>query len=241
MTPFTLLNEIGTCLHAIDGAQGLIVALFLAGLVGGVTHCSFMCGPFLLSQNKSLQKTEKLSLKLPYHLGRLTTYIGLAVAFSSLVNLAYLFMPQRALLIAPLLAMAGLIFLVSAIPSFSRYFPWLYQFKGLLPIQWITPLSDQVQKTPRIIREYLLGVILGFMPCGLIIAALMAAASAPSVSQAALAMGAFGFGTTLILMAMSLGSQKLLKHFPRTARYIRGTMMVWSGAWLFIIAGFILI
>ena len=43
------------CLHALDalgpgGLPTLLGALFLAGLAGGVTHCTTMCAPFVLAQ-----------------------------------------------------------------------------------------------------------------------------------------------------------------------------------------------
>ncbi|MCB2082142.1 MAG: sulfite exporter TauE/SafE family protein, partial [Rickettsiales bacterium] len=41
---------LGQCHAAITQYPGVVATLFLAGLVGGVTHCAGMCGPFVASQ-----------------------------------------------------------------------------------------------------------------------------------------------------------------------------------------------
>ncbi len=74
---------LASCLHALDalGADGLpalMLALFLAGLVGGTSHCAAMCGPFVLAQvarGDSLTGggVRRLSgaLLMPYDFGRM--------------------------------------------------------------------------------------------------------------------------------------------------------------------------
>jgi sulfite exporter TauE/SafE len=72
----------------------LVFSLFSLGFFGGFSHCSFMCGPFVLAQTQN--RLEKIPLEnfsnfsrlnnsalLPYHLGRITTYslIGFFCSF----------------------------------------------------------------------------------------------------------------------------------------------------------------
>ena len=63
----------------------ILISLINLGFFGGFTHCSGMCGPFVLTQVSSRLQTISLakfshferlrSLALiPYHLGRITTY-----------------------------------------------------------------------------------------------------------------------------------------------------------------------
>ena len=56
----------------------LVLALFMAGLVGSAGHCAGMCGPFVLAQVGARTQLNRLagSALLPYHLGRGTTYIA---------------------------------------------------------------------------------------------------------------------------------------------------------------------
>ena len=41
---------VAQCSASLDGSEGLLAALFIAGLTGGAMHCVGMCGPFVLSQ-----------------------------------------------------------------------------------------------------------------------------------------------------------------------------------------------
>ena len=85
--------------------------------------------------------------------------------------------------------------------------------------------------------RYFLGILLGFMPCGLVISALLASASATSVFQAAISMSLFTIGTMPALILIALGGQGLKYKFPLAfARLSKGAMVV-SGLWLFTLAG----
>lgn len=54
-------------------------SLFLGGLLGGLTHCAFMCAPFVvMMQQKTIGRLQSVLL-IPYHLGRMVTYVGLGV------------------------------------------------------------------------------------------------------------------------------------------------------------------
>ena len=86
-----------------------------------------------------------------------------------------------------------------------------------------------------------MGVLLGFMPCGMIVSALMAASTAPHPLQAGLAMSLFGLGTMPALIGIALGGGLLKNKYPNGMRKITQGMMVFSALWLFAIAGFILI
>lgn len=234
----SLLHSIGGCLETMTLSHGLVISLFTAGLVGGVTHCAAMCGPFVISQTKSLQKKRAL---LPYHFGRITTYILMSMLLASVLNLAFLFLPIRNYIIAPILMIAGTIFLVTAFPKLIKIFPWALRLQSFLPQKWLSPFFNRLNHKTGIIKEYLLGVLLGFMPCGLILSALMAASTAPTPLGAGLAMLAFGLGTMPALIGIGFGGSFLLRRNPVLLQRIRQGAMIWSGLWLFALAGFILI
>lgn len=227
------------CTHALTAHYGLTASLFLAGLVGSATHCAGMCSPFVLAQTQTgpaLRKTAE-KLLLPYHFGRMTTYVFLGVLVQSVINLAYLFSGARALLTAPLLMLAGIVFLATAFPALSNLFPWATRIH--LPGFFTTIAQkgyDLVQKHNAGSR-YLLGITLGFLPCGLVIAALMAAATAPTITQAAIAMTAFSLGTMPSLMMIGLCGQGLRQRFPVFSQRISRIAMAASSLWLFALAG----
>ena len=227
------------CAHALTTHYGLTASLFIAGLVGSVTHCAGMCAPFVLAQTGNdveLRRTTS-SLLLPYHLGRMTTYIGLGVLVHSIVNLAYLFSDVKTLITVPLLLLAGIVFLVSAFPALASLFPWATKMKLPNFFAMIANKGSRLIRTQGTGSRYLLGIMLGFMPCGLVIAALMAAATAPSTLQAATAVAAFAIGTMPSLMAISLCGAGLKQKFPSLSQRISRFAMVVSSLWLFTLAG----
>ena len=235
-----ILQSIGTCMHEITTSYGLYLSMLMAGLVGGFSHCIVMCGPFVLSQSQNLHKISG-ALLFPYHLGRITTYVVLAILLSSILNLAFLFLPIRGLVIAPLLMIAGIIFFVTAFPKLARIFPWAIKVTTGIPFKYINGLFERASKTKGFLKSYAMGLILGLMPCGLIVAALMAAASAPTSFHAAIAMLMFGLGTMPALIGLSLGASSLLIKYPLAMLRIKQAALVWSGIWLFTLAGLMLI
>lgn len=235
-----ILNMIGGCAHEITVSYGLYASLFLAGLVGGFTHCVAMCGPFVLSQTGHMSRPGKMAL-LPYHIGRITTYVVMAVLLSSVLNLAFLFLPIRSFVVAPILMLAGVIFLVTAMPQLSKIFPWVGAIRFSVPYRFIAQNFETLSRKDSALRRYGMGVLLGFMPCGMIVAALMAATTATHPLQAGLAMAAFGVGTMPALVILAFGARAVGHFRPVLMGHIRRGMMIWSGLWLFLIAGFVLV
>lgn len=216
------------------------MSLFLAGLVGGLTHCVAMCGPFVMSQSGDVKKLSHAVL-LPYHLGRITTYVTLAVLLSSILNLAFLFLPIRSFVIAPILFTAGTVFFVSAFPVLGKLFPWTQHVRVFVPYAWVSKGFAKLSKGEGHIRKYFMGVLLGFMPCGLVVSAIMASATAPNIFEAGFAMAMFGFGTMPALIFLALGGQLLKVKFPLIMHRVTQVLMVLSGVWLFALAGMVLV
>jgi sulfite exporter TauE/SafE len=237
-----LFQAIGTCVHNLSTANGLYLGLFMAGLLGGFMHCTTMCGPFILSQTHKLIKLRQAAL-LPYHLGRITTYIFLAVLFSSFLNLAFLFAPIRSYIIAPLLFTAALLFVLMAFPSLARFFPFLSSIYFSLPMRFLSAPLQKLQQAaiPSGLHQYSMGLLLGFMPCGLIVAAIMAAATAPSPLISGVAMSFFGLGTLPALLSVAFFGQTLKQKFPKAMSFALRGMMIWSALWLFGLAGYMII
>lgn len=230
---------LGICSPFLTTAGGLAGSLFLAGLVGGITHCAGMCGPFVLAQTGSVSKLSSAML-LPYHAGRMTTYVALAVLTNTVLNLAFAASPLKAVIAAPMLMLAGIIFLVSAFPKLTAIFPWALNLGIRLPSDLINRGSKRLLTNPDILKRYMLGVLLGFMPCGLVLSALLAAATADHAWQAGLAMAAFAFGTIPALVIVAMGGNTLKTFFPRVSAYVFRGVMAFNGIWLVIMAGLLL-
>jgi sulfite exporter TauE/SafE len=234
--------EVLNCISDFSTSYGLYLSLFLAGLVGGFTHCAGMCAPFVIAQTGKDAGISKLrgALLLPYHLGRMTTYVLLAVVIGSFVNLAFLFSDGRSFLTAPILLLAATLFLVSAFPVLGRVFPWAVRLQVIPQIKGFNGLLSKLSSNAGVVQRYFLGVLLGFMPCGLVVSAILAASTAPNLLQSAMAMGVFAIGTMPALMLIGVGNKAFLHKYPNLSTRVSQGAMVISSFWLVALAGLML-
>lgn len=200
----------GVCRTAVVEHSTVVGGLFLTGLVGSLTHCSGMCGPFVLSQVAArleqvpvaqMREWHRLSgaALLPYHLGRATTYAGLG-AMAALSAGAF---GGFRLLAAALLLLAALFLLGMAMPRLKALLElpsgggeWWSAKVG----RWAQPLFA----APTGFRGWVLGLLLGFIPCGLLYAALATAAATGDAVAGALGMLAFAAGTVPVLLTVGV-------------------------------------
>lgn len=236
------------CLHDISSETGLYSGLFLAGLAGGFTHCAAMCGPLALAQASADAQNlsspyERLrkSLLLPYHFGRMTTYVALAVVFSTVLNAVFFFSPFKNALAALLLLTAALIFIVNAVPLAGRMFPYLARISLPAPRGYILTKAQGLIRSRTPIRRYLLGMMLGFMPCGLVMAAFMTAVALQDPVKSAIAMALFAVGTVPALVATVMLGHYAYARYPRAVPVLRIFLLSLSTITLFLSAGKIIL
>ncbi len=217
----------------------MAVSLLTAGLFGGFTHCAGMCGPFVMAQlgGKGGMQTTALTritgaALLPYHLGRMTTYVSLGVIFNLFFH-ALPASPVRTALSTALLLTAAVVFLSIAIPRLGAVFPWAMQLRLPMPSKLVTRISAPLMSK----HHYLLGVLLGFLPCGLVTAALLAVSTAANPLQAATGMAAFAAGTFPALFLVGLGGESIRARWPRFAQLAGAAAMVFSSLSLIGMAG----
>ncbi|MCC7046009.1 MAG: sulfite exporter TauE/SafE family protein [Alphaproteobacteria bacterium] len=225
-----------------------MLALFSAGLAGGVSHCAGMCGPFVLAQvgarvlpmktpaaSPSYGELARLrgAMLVPYHLGRATSYAALG-ALAALVAGGLAAFVQLPWIAAGLLLATAVVFLaaglrgvvpgLAALPGIARAGAVLRAGESLARFTrplWTAPLGW---------RGYGLGVALGFSPCGLVYGAVAAAGSTGSPTAAALGMLAFTAGTAPSLIAVGWLGALAANRFKDLARYVAVPLMLVNAA-----------
>ncbi|MBL4615724.1 MAG: sulfite exporter TauE/SafE family protein [Magnetovibrio sp.] len=241
---------IAQCSAAIDGSQGLLFALFMAGFAGGASHCLGMCGPFVISQVQA--RLESIPIQrmsefkrltggalMPYHLGRATTYLSLG-GIAALVSGQLTQMSVMKGFAAGLLAFSAFFFVVYALRGLGIALPGVgrkgtSKGEGKLARTWgklIKPLFVR----PVGLRGYGLGVALGFIPCGLLYGALAAAAASGDWLTGVFAMVAFWLGTVPALFGLGLAGGALLGRWPDMARQGAPVLMIVNAGFLFYLA-----
>ncbi len=217
----------------------LLFSLFSLGLIGGFSHCVGMCGPFVLTQvSNSLEKTpiEKFSefqrLKnialIPYHLGRISTYCLIAIFCSALTS------NIKDLLIFKIIS---ILFLTLAIIAFISFFKggkddFLNRFKLRFKSKFLENISSFFSRrlsilflNPKGLKGYALGLILGFIPCGMVYSAIMITSTIGNPAMAGFAMLLFGIGTIPSLF-LTACSSIFLKKVPEFTIFIKALILL---------------
>ncbi|HMN06907.1 MAG TPA: sulfite exporter TauE/SafE family protein [Flavobacteriales bacterium] len=178
-----------------------LVAALAMGAAGSA-HCIGMCGPIALAvPSPSNSRLSRWGSTLLLNSGRLATYLLLGAAVGTLglgMRLAGL---QKAVTI-----IGGSLLLVSVVlPGLlARFSP---SGRMAMAIGRLRGLMARNLKRTAPEAIFLTGVLNGLLPCGLLYAALLGAATMSSPLEGALFMGAFGLGTwpALVALRMSAG------------------------------------
>lgn len=236
------------CLHDLaalgpGGLAALAGALFLAGLVGGATHCAGMCGPFVLAQvaagadgtkgGGTLRRLGGAAL-VPYHAGRLLGYALLGSLAGGTAGLLAEATGWRPLLAAPM-GLAAVLMLSQGAARLGVRLPSPgMRLSGLLAEGVVRGLRPLLTARAGWRGSLLLGFLLSGLPCGLLYGALVAAAASGSALAGALAMAAFTLGTVPALVGVGL----LGRFFGR--RWAAAPAFRVAGAALFLLNGGVL-
>lgn len=178
-----------------------LALLFTLGLAGSA-HCLGMCGGFVVAV--TADGRERARRVFLYHAGKLATYVFLGVIAGHLGRAAgELGLGQRALALVSgsVLLLMGL----EALGLFQRFAPRVGEAIQLATRAVFSPLLARHGGS----SSFVVGIMNGFLPCGLVYAALAAAAARGSAGEAMLGMAVFGLGTWPALGALGLAGSAL--------------------------------
>jgi sulfite exporter TauE/SafE len=168
------------------------LALFVVGLLGG-THCVGMCGGIVGAL--SMGAPARWSMHLAYNGGRIASYAA-AGALAGLLGAASMGLegqlPVRNLLyfLANLMLVALGLYLLGVTRALA-----FSERAGQHLWRHVQPLTRRFLPARSMAQAFPLGLLWGWLPCGLVYSALTSALTAGSASRGALLMLAFGLGT----------------------------------------------
>ena len=209
----------------------MLYSAFIFGLISSF-HCIGMCGPIamMLPVDRS-NEAKKITQIITYHIGKLTAYGTLGLIFGLLGRSFYLAGMQQQLSII----VGILMILVAVIPGrvFAKYNFSKPVYRVITKVK--SSLGQQF-KNKSYKSLFTIGLLNGFLPCGMVYVAIFGAIAMQSVSLGVLYMLLFGIGTIPMLTAVIYISNILSFSLRGTLQKIIPVVAVVIGM-LFIIRG----
>ncbi len=197
---------------------------FLLALLGG-THCLAMCGGFN-AVAASRPDGKSWPPILAYTTGRLGCYLALGTLLGYAGGAGGLSGPLPTALraAAPWVAMAALVFTAAHLLGWIRS----------LPLPFPPPLRRALASSLRrgdLPGRMVFGALTGFLPCGLLHAALALALGTGTATGGFLVLLAFGLGTLPSLLPIAVFSQKVMqwRAHPRFRAAAAGMLILAGG------------
>jgi len=204
-------------------------ALFLIGLLGG-THCVGMCGGIVGAL--SMGAGKRPLLHLAYNFGRIISY-ALAGAIAGTLGGASLALsdqlPVRIMLfiLANLMLVALGLYLIGITRALA-----LTERLGQKLWRRLQPLTKRFLPARTAAQAFPLGLLWGWLPCGLVYSALVTALTSGSAVHGAGVMLAFGLGTLPNLLLAGLLAVRLKDYASRpVVRITAGLLVLGYGLW----------
>ena len=209
----------------------MLLTAFFFGLISSF-HCIGMCGPIamMLPVDRSNQ-AKKTSQIITYHIGRLSAYAAIGLVFGLLGKGLFLAGIQQKLSIVIGIAMITIILIpekVFAKYNFSKpVFKLISKIKATLGRQF---------KNKSYKSLFTIGLLNGFLPCGMVYVALFGAIAMQSESLGVLYMILFGLGTVPMMSSvvylnsfLTISVRNKIQKFIPYVAVIIGILFIFRG------------
>ena len=204
------------------------LAALVAGLMGSA-HCVGMCGGLsglFATQTAAKSTRHSLSHALTYNAGRLLSYALLGAAVAGLGGGLVAEAPALAV---PMRIAAGVLVILMGLQI-------AFGIQLLKPIEriggtvWkhIAPLANRLLPLDTVPKSLGLGLLWGLLPCGLVYSMLAVALANGDPVNGAVAMLAFGVGTTPAMLLTGMSAYRV-SGFIRNKRVAAGGLLVAIG------------
>lgn len=231
-----------------------IVMMFCAGLAGGASHCISMCGPLVIGQAAARSPHFPATMKmcrlragsmLPYHIGRAVTYSAMTFIAALLAQHTH-HIPAMRYLAAALVLLAAIMFglyavkdIVSRAGKIATSAAFSTTKTTTESFIWRRIYMRILAKPPIGGRSLISGLLLGFLPCSMIYAAIGASigvAAEMGVFVSVLATFAFAIGTAPALIVVGMMGSTAMSYAHKFIRIIAPVILLLNALLLIIMA-----
>lgn len=213
---FLVLNDLGLASFARINSDSSLAAFFVFGLIAGVSSCAALIGGLVLSFSSQWSKGQEKNGMKPHLLfngGRLISF-ALLGALLGLVGEKFTISPTFTSLAVLIVSLLMLILALQMLGIAS-----LDRFRIALPksiSRRAVTEKPTGERTP-----FMIGFLTILLPCGFTVVAEGAAILAGSPVRSSMIMLSFVLGTTLPLLFIGLGSNKLLLDRKMSGRFLK--------------------
>ncbi len=209
-----------------------LIAVFVLGFLSSFSHCYGMCGGFVMAYSMRVTEgatpsTNRLRLMIPhlmYNSGRVLTYTFLGLWFGLLgSSFKMVVIDYQSILFI----FAGIFMILMGFDllglfniSTPKSFPGFGTYKRLI--------GSLLHKTTAK-NIFLYGLVLGFIPCGLVYIAGARAVAAGSAVGGMATMLAFGLGTIPALFVLGLSANLITVRFRNIVFKIAAVFVILFG------------
>lgn len=224
-----------------------LLVMWVAGLLGSLGHCAGMCGPIVAAFGLAQGRREGPAWlrHLLFQAGRVVTYailggvIGFLGGFARLQTVQDMHAccrPEGAALIAAQawpwqlwvkLGVGLLMLVLGLVLMLGRRLDALLEFRLPAPLQRLLGRGLGLASLP-----FLLGLLWGLIPCGLVYMMLLRALDAGSWQMGAGGMAMFGLGNVPLLLGLGLASTRLSQAWKARLMRLGGLLVAGMGGWI---------
>jgi sulfite exporter TauE/SafE len=175
----------------------MLYTAFLFGLISSF-HCIGMCGPIALTLPVDrTNQTKKVVQIITYHLGRLSAYAVIGLVFGLLGKGLFLAGIQQKLSIFIGVLMIVVILIPERVVARYNFSKPVFIFISKIKTSLGKQFKDKSYKS-----LFTIGLLNGFLPCGMVYVALFGAIAMQSESFGVLYMILFGLGTVPMMSSV---------------------------------------
>ena len=209
------------------------IAAFVTGLLGSV-HCVGMCGGIVGALSMGIKKNQRnLAFLLLYNIGRLSSYFLAGILVASIGEASSNAFNQDTQQIGAWLSGLFMIALGLYIAGWWRFLSVLEK-AGSYFWHYLQPFGKKLLPVTRYPQALMLGVLWGWLPCGMVYAMLVFALSSQESLQGGLIMLSFGVGTLPTLLLLGTAAAKLRMFIQKPiVRQFSGTLILLFGIYSF--------
>ena len=212
---------------------GLIVfnylEIFLIGLLGSM-HCIGMCGGFVAMYSlKNTSTQPSLPYHILYNLGRITTYSVLGGVLGYLGSFATYIGEHRGIPGTVLLISGFIMILMGLTIAGVLGKKGLFEETGFIRGSVFRSTLHRILALDSVWGTFLLGLLLGLLPCGLLYPLFMHAAASGGFVSGMIIMAVFGISTLPALMGFGFLVTGLKQHVKLTIYRVAAVLIVLLG------------